>query len=55
MSGTTHIFYDLGATSIQYFSILSALAEAFSVTDYDSGDTYRYTPNEICQYLESKL
>ena len=55
VSGTTHIFYDLGATSIQYFSILSALAEAFSVTDYDSGDTYRYTPNEICQYLESKL
>ena len=45
----SHIFYDLGATSIQYFSILTALAEAFSITDYSSGDTYRYTPKEICE------
>ena len=51
----SHIFYDLGATSIQYFSILTALAEAFSITDYNSGDTYRYTPKEICEYIESKL
>ena len=51
----SHIFYDLGATSIQYFSVLSALAEAFSITDYSSGDTYRYTPKEICEYIESKL
>ena len=51
----THIFYDLGATSIQYFSILSALAEHFSVTDYASTDTYCYTPREICEYLERKL
>lgn len=51
----SHIFYDLGATSIQYFSILTALAEAFSITDYNSGDAYRYTPKEICEYIESKL
>ena len=51
----THIFYDLGATSIQYFSILSALAEHFTITEYSSSDVYRYTPKEICEYIESKL
>ena len=51
----SHIFYDLGATSIQYFSILVALAEEFSISDYNSTDTYRYTPKEICEYIESKL
>ena len=51
----THIFYDLGATSIQYFSILAALAEHFSVTEYSSTDTYCYTPKDICEYIERKL
>lgn len=51
----SHIFYDLGATSIQYFSILTALAQEFSITDYNSGETYRYTAKEICQYIEGKL
>ncbi len=51
----THIFYDLGATSIQYFTILTKLAECFSISDYSSSDTYRYTPKEICEYIESKL
>ena len=51
----SHIFYDLGATSIQYFSILSALAEHFGITDYHSDDTYRYTPKEISDYIESNL
>jgi acyl carrier protein len=54
ISGETHIFYDLGATSIQYFSILAALAEEFSVSDYDSSDAFCYTPKEICEYLERK-
>lgn len=51
----SHIFHDLGATSIQYFSILTALAQHFSITDYESSDTYCYTPKEICEYLERKL
>lgn len=51
----THIFFDLGATSIQYFSILTALAERFSITEYEKGDSYRYTPREICRYLERYL
>ena len=55
VSPDAHIFYDLGATSIQYFSILSALSEHFSVTDYDSGDKYCYTAKEICEYIERKM
>ena len=55
VTGEAHIFHDLGATSIQYFSILSALAEHFSVSNYESSDTYCYTAKEICEYLERKL
>ena len=55
VTAQSHIFYDLGATSIQYFSILTALAEHFSISEYSSSDTYRYTPKEICEYIESKL
>ena len=51
----THIFYDLGATSIQYFSILTALSEYFGITGYDKTDKYCYTPKEICQYIERRL
>lgn len=47
-----HIFYDLGATSIQYFSILSAVMDHFGITNYDKGEGYRYTPKEICEFLE---
>ncbi len=50
-----HIFHDLGATSMQYFAIVSALAAHFSLSDYDKGDTYRYTPKEICDYIERHL
>ncbi|MBO5892535.1 MAG: AMP-binding protein [Oscillospiraceae bacterium] len=55
ITATSHIFYDLGGTSIQYFSILTALAEHFSIHEYSSSDTYCYTPKEICEYIESKL
>ena len=51
----SHIFYDLGATSIQYFSIISALAEQFSLTVAGSSETFRYTPREICEYIERNL
>ncbi len=49
---TDHLFYDLGATSIQYFSVLTRLAEEFSVTDYQKSDKYCYTVKDICEYLE---
>lgn len=52
---TAHVFYDLGATSIQYFSILTRLSEEFSVTGYESGDKYCYTVKDICEYLEKRI
>lgn len=50
-----HIFFDLGASSIQYFTILSRLSEHFSITGYDKDDKYCYTPKEISQYIERRL
>ncbi len=55
IGNTSHIFYDLAATSIQYFSIISRLAERFSVTEYNKGDNYCYTVCEICEYLEKHI
>ncbi len=50
-----HIFFDLGGTSIQYFSILTALAERFGIEGYNQGDTYCYTLKDICEYIERRL
>ncbi len=50
-----HIFYDLGATSIQYFSILTRLSEKFSISDYQKNDKYCYTVKDICEYLEKHI
>lgn len=55
ISPTSHLFFDLGATSIQYFSVVAALAERFSLTDYEKNETTRYTPQEICEYIERHL
>lgn len=52
---TDHIFYDLGATSIQYFTIVGALSETFGISQYEKGEDYRYTPAEICQYIERHI
>lgn len=51
----SHIFYDLGATSIQYFSILTRISEKFSITDYQKTDTFCYTVKEICEYIEKRI
>lgn len=51
----SHIFYDLGASSLQYFAIVSAISAEFGVTEYNTGEIYCYTPKEICAYLEKKL
>ncbi len=50
-----HIFYDLGATSIQYFDILTRLAETYGTVDYKSNDQYCYTLREICEFLEKRV
>lgn len=47
-----HIIFDLGADSLKYFSVLTALAKEFSVTDYSDKENYRYTVKEFCEYLE---
>ncbi len=50
-----HMIFDLGADSLKYFSVLSALAKEFSVTDYSDKDNYRYTVKEFCEYLERHI
>ena len=55
VTAQSHIFYDLGATSIQYFSVLSALSEEFNITSYDKNDKYCYTPKEISEYIERNM
>ena len=52
---SSHIFYDLGATSIQYFSILTRISEKFSINDYQKSDTYCYTVKEICDYIGKRI
>lgn len=55
ISPDTHLFYDLGATSIQYFTCLTQFAEHFSIANYEKTDKYCYTPKEICEYIERHL
>lgn len=52
---TSHIFYDLSATSIQYFSIITRVSERFSISDYQSSDAYCYTVKEICDYIGKRI
>ena len=49
-----HIMLDLGADSIVYFSILSDLAEEFSVKATEK-DVLCYTIHDICQYIERHI
>lgn len=55
IDSTSHIFFDLGGSSIQYFSILTALSEHFELSGYEQTDKYCYTPKEICEYIERRL
>ncbi len=55
IASDAHLFYDLGATSIQYFSILTRLAEKFSINDYQKTDSYCYTVKEICEYIGKRI
>ena len=51
----SHIFFDLGGSSLQYLSLLAALSQHFSITGYEQTDKYCYTPQEICEYIERRL
>ena len=55
VTADSHICFDLGATSIQYFSILSALSEKFQISEYNNQEKYCYTLTEIADYIEGKL
>jgi len=47
-----HILLDMGATSLQYFEIISAIAAEFSIESYNDKEHYRYTIEEFCEYIE---
>ena len=47
-----HVMLELGADSMQYFSLLSALAEEFSLSAPDREENYCYTLRTICEYIE---
>lgn len=49
-----NVMLDLGADSIQYFAILEALAEEFSVSSSEKNTMY-YTIHEFCQYIERHM
>ena len=48
-----NLLVDLGVSSLQYFSVLSALAEEFSVTAEEKD--YCYSIKEFCEYIERQL
>ena len=50
-----HLVNDLGASSLDYFSVLTALAEEFSVATPSDKEQYRYTLREFCNYIERYL
>ena len=45
---------DLGDESMKYFSILTALANEFSIPNPEKGVMY-YTIHEFCQYIERHI
>jgi len=49
-----NVMIDLGADSIQYFAILEALADEFSVSASEKNVMY-YTVHEFCQYIERHM
>ena len=51
----SHIVHDLGATSLQYFNIVSDIAKEFSLTGYSENDSFCYTLRDICDYIERHI
>lgn len=50
-----HIIFDLGGSSLQYFAILSELADTFGISTPSDKEEYRYTLREFCQYIERHM
>lgn len=51
----SHIIHDLGASSLEYFAVLLAIADDFGINNWSEKDTYCYTVKEFCDYLEGHL
>lgn len=49
-----NLLVDVGISSLQYFSVLSALGEEFGITAEKEEDC-RYTVRKICEYIERQL
>lgn len=47
-----HIIYDLGASSMQYFTMLTQLSKEFNITSYSDKEQYQYTIKEFCKFIE---
>jgi len=47
-----HLIYDLGASSMQYFSMLTLLAKEFNITSYSDKEQCQYTVKEFCKFIE---
>ena len=50
-----HLLLELGGDSMQYFSLLSALAAEFSISAPDREENYCYTLRTICEYIERSI
>ena len=50
-----HIFYDLGGSSIQYFSVLTDLARTFGISGFDKNQASCYTLAALSEYIERHL
>ncbi len=50
-----HLIFDLGATSMQYFAVLTALAVRFEHVTFDEHDTYRYTLRDMRDFITKRM
>lgn len=51
----THLLNDLGISSLEYFAVLTELADEFQLSVSDSPETYGYTVCEIAKYIEEHI
>lgn len=52
VASNANIMLEYGATSLQYFSILSKICGEFGISDYSDKDLFCYTVNEFGKYIE---
>ena len=50
----THVMHELGASSLQYFTLLTELSKEFPI-DYSDSNNYFYTLRDFCEYIERQI